>query len=77
MNEDRIFVDTNVLVFGHDVDTGQTHEIAQGLLFDFWNNGPKSLRSQPLLWMTQMISKLSCALFVSQITALNFGLGKG
>ncbi len=38
MNEDRIFVDTNVLVYAHDVDAGQKHQIAQGLLVELWNN---------------------------------------
>jgi len=38
MSEDRIFVDTNVLVYAHDVDAGQKHQIAQGLLIELWNN---------------------------------------
>ena len=38
MNEDKIFVDTNVLVYAHDVDAGQKHQIAQGLLIELWNN---------------------------------------
>ena len=38
MNEDRIFVDTNVLVYAHDVDAAQKHQIAQDLLVDLWNN---------------------------------------
>jgi len=38
MNEDKIFVDTNVLVYAHDVDAGQKHQIAEGLLVELWNN---------------------------------------
>ena len=38
MNEDKVFLDTNVLVYGHDVDAGQKHQIAQGLLMDLWNH---------------------------------------
>jgi predicted nucleic acid-binding protein len=38
MNEDKVFVDTNVLVYGHDVDAGQKHIIARGLLMDLWNH---------------------------------------
>jgi predicted nucleic acid-binding protein len=38
MSEGEIFVDTNVLVYAHDVDAGQKHQIAQRLLFDLWNN---------------------------------------
>lgn len=48
MNEDKIFVDTNVLVYGHDVDAGQKHQIAQGLLFDLWNNRTGVLSVQVL-----------------------------
>jgi predicted nucleic acid-binding protein len=38
MSEDKIFVDTNILVCVHDVDASQKHQIAQRLLFDLWNN---------------------------------------
>ncbi len=46
MNEDKIFVDTNVLVYGHDVDAGRKHEIARRLLFDLWDsrNGVLSIQ---------------------------------
>jgi predicted nucleic acid-binding protein len=48
MNEDKIFVDTNVFVYEHDVDAGQRHKIAQGLLFDLWNNRAGVLSVQVL-----------------------------
>jgi len=48
MNEDKIFVDANVLVYGHDVDAGQKHQIAQGLLMDLWNNRTGVLSVQVL-----------------------------
>jgi predicted nucleic acid-binding protein len=48
MNEDKIFVDTNVLVYGHDVDAGQKHKIAQDLLIDLWNNRTGVLSVQVL-----------------------------
>jgi predicted nucleic acid-binding protein len=48
MSEDRIFVDTNILVYGHDVDAGRKHEIAQGLLFDLWNSRTGVLSVQVL-----------------------------
>jgi predicted nucleic acid-binding protein len=37
MSENEIFVDTNILVYGHDLDAGQKHQIAQNLLIDLWN----------------------------------------
>jgi len=48
MNEDKIFVDTNIFVYGHDVDAGQKHQIAQGLLFDLWNDRTGILSVQVL-----------------------------
>jgi predicted nucleic acid-binding protein len=48
MNEDKIFVDTNVLVYGHDVDSGQKHKIAQDLLIELWNNRTGVLSVQVL-----------------------------
>jgi len=48
MNEDKIFVDTNVLVYAHDVDAGQKHQIAQRLLSDLWNTRAGVLSVQVL-----------------------------
>ena len=48
MNEDRIFVDTNVLIYAHDVDAGQKHQIAQGLLAELWNKRTGVLSVQVL-----------------------------
>ena len=48
MNEDRIFVDTNILVYGHDVDAGQKHEIALNLLAEIWNHRSGVLSIQVL-----------------------------
>ena len=36
MNGDRIFIDTNILVCGHDVDAGQKHQIARSALVELW-----------------------------------------
>jgi len=36
MNGDKIFVDTNVLVYGHDVDSGPKNQIARRVLLDLW-----------------------------------------
>jgi predicted nucleic acid-binding protein len=48
MSEDKIFVDTNVLVYGHDIDGGQKHQIAQRPLFDLWDNPTGILSVQVL-----------------------------
>ena len=48
MNEDRIFVDTNVLVYGHDADAGQKYAVAQGILEELWNQHAGVLSVQVL-----------------------------
>jgi predicted nucleic acid-binding protein len=36
MKGDKIFIDTNILVYGHDVDAGQKHQIARSTLVELW-----------------------------------------
>ena len=48
MNGDKIFVDTNVLVYGHDVDSGPKHQIARRVLLDLWQQKKGVLSSQVL-----------------------------
>jgi len=48
MNGDKVFVDTNVLVYGHDVDSGPKHKIARRLLLDLWQQKKGVLSSQVL-----------------------------
>jgi predicted nucleic acid-binding protein len=36
MSGDKIFIDTNILVYGHDVDAGQKHQIARSTLVELW-----------------------------------------
>ncbi len=48
MNGDKVFVDTNVLVYGHDVDSGPKHKIARRILLDLWQQKKGVLSSQVL-----------------------------
>jgi len=48
MNEDKIFVDTNVLVYGHDADAGQKHELARSILAELWDHSTGVLSVQVL-----------------------------
>jgi len=45
---DKTFVDTNVLVYAHDVDAGPKQVIAASLLRDLWNAGLGVLSMQVL-----------------------------
>ncbi len=42
------FVDTNVLVYAHDVSAGPKHKRAEGLLADLWNAGSGCVSIQVL-----------------------------
>ena len=45
---DRTFVDTNVLIYAHDVDAGRKHEIAKDLLRTLWADRAGILSTQVL-----------------------------
>ncbi|HLG18678.1 MAG TPA: PIN domain-containing protein [Bdellovibrionota bacterium] len=47
MNDDT-FVDTNVLIYAHDLDAGRKHEIAADLLEKLWTNRRGVLSTQVL-----------------------------
>jgi len=37
---DRYFVDTNILIYAHDVSTGAKHERARALVESLWKTSP-------------------------------------
>ena len=43
-----VFVDTNVLVYAHDVDAGEKHERAKQMLSELW-------QSEPLPWLSVQV----------------------
>ena len=45
---DRTFVDTNVLIYAHDVDAGRKHEVAKQLLRTLWEERAGMLSTQVL-----------------------------
>jgi predicted nucleic acid-binding protein len=44
----RTFVDTNVLIYAHDVDARGKHEIAKSILKELWNRRTGALSTQVL-----------------------------
>jgi predicted nucleic acid-binding protein len=44
----KTFVDTNVLLYAHDVDAGRKHEVARGLLQELWTERAGLLSTQVL-----------------------------
>jgi predicted nucleic acid-binding protein len=45
---DKTFVDTNVLIFAHDIDAGHKHEIAKAVLRELWAERAGLLSTQVL-----------------------------
>jgi predicted nucleic acid-binding protein len=44
----KVFVDTNVLVYAHDISSGEKHRIAKELVRDLWDQGDGVLSTQVL-----------------------------
>jgi len=44
----RTFVDTNVLIYAHDIDAGRKHDIAKAVLRDLWTERTGVLSTQVL-----------------------------
>jgi predicted nucleic acid-binding protein len=45
---DKTFVDTNVLIYAHDIDAGRKHDIAKTLLRELWADRTGILSTQVL-----------------------------
>jgi predicted nucleic acid-binding protein len=45
---DKTFVDTNILVYAHDLDAGEKHAIAIGIVSDLWESGNGVISTQVL-----------------------------
>ena len=41
----RTVVDTNILVYAHDLDAGEKNALAKEIVFDFWNSRTGILRT--------------------------------
>jgi predicted nucleic acid-binding protein len=48
MNGDKVFVDTNLLVYAYDVDAGHKHRIAVDIMKNMWQSGLGVLSTQTL-----------------------------
>ena len=46
--KEKAFVDTNILIYAHDLDAGSKHDIAVTLIKEFWEKGTGILSTQVL-----------------------------
>jgi len=61
MNGDKVFVDTNVIVYAYDKDAGEKHRVAAEIMKDLWRSGLGTISTQILqeffVTLTKKISK--------------------
>ncbi len=48
MAEDKVFLDTNIIIYAYDATAGEKHRIARDILVDLWNSGRGLLSAQVL-----------------------------
>jgi len=48
MKEDKVFLDTNILVYAYDLSSGRKHDIARNIVADLWNLRTGALSIQVL-----------------------------
>lgn len=72
-NFKRQFVDTNVLVYAHDITAGKKHAIAKNMMEELWNNQKGCLSTQVLqefyVSITKKVDKPVTPEFASGIIA--------
>lgn len=61
MRGDKIFIDTNILIYAYDISAGKKHEISKNIIIDLWDKGNGILSTQVLqeffVAVTKKISK--------------------
>ena len=61
MKEDKVFIDTNVLVYAYDASAGEKHKMALEIMENLWDSGNGIISSQVLqeffVSVTKKISK--------------------
>ena len=48
MTEDRVFLDTNIIIYAYDLTAGEKHKIAKKIVLDLWNSGLGIISTQVL-----------------------------
>jgi len=61
MKDDKIFLDTNVLVYAYDLSAGRKRDVATGLVADLWKNRNGILSTQVLQeFYVSVTKKIPC-----------------
>lgn len=68
MNGDRVFVDTNVIVYAYDKDAGEKHRIAVDIMKDLWHSGLGTISTQILQeFFVTLTKKISAPMDISVV----------
>jgi predicted nucleic acid-binding protein len=68
MNGDKVFVDTNVIVYAYDKDAGEKHRIAVNIMKDLWRSGLGTISTQILQeFFVTLTKKISAPLDISVV----------
>jgi len=68
MNGDKVFVDTNVLVYAYDKDAGKKHRIAVDIMKDLWRSGRGTISAQILQeFFVTLTKKISAPMDISDV----------
>jgi predicted nucleic acid-binding protein len=63
----RIFVDTNIIIYAHDLDSGPKHDIAKTIIEDLWEEKSGILSTQVLQeFYVNITRKIPTPLFPAQ-----------
>jgi predicted nucleic acid-binding protein len=68
MNGDKVFVDTNVIVYAYDKDAGEKHQFALNIMKDLWHSGLGIISTQVLQeFFVTLTNKISAPLKISVV----------
>ncbi|MEK6560368.1 MAG: PIN domain-containing protein [Nitrospirota bacterium] len=77
MNGDKVFVDTNIIVYAYDMDAGKKYQIASKLVKDLWHSGLGVLSTQVLQeFFVTVTNKISSPLDIVKATGIVKNLSK-
>ena len=77
MNGDKVFVDTNIIVYAYDRDAGKKYQIASKLVKDLWHSGLGVLSAQVLQeFFVTVTNKISSPLDIVKATGIVKNLSK-
>lgn len=77
MSGDKVFVDTNIIVYAYDKDAGKKNQIALNLVKDLWHSGLGVLSTQVLQeFFVTITNKISAPLDIVKATGIVKNLSK-